>query len=353
MLLLVIGCKGRVHAKPESARVYDFFPAHIIDRQITGLEAFSVLVPKGWKYEGGIVWRLHPTAPAAPALRIWDPGGVAEFAVFPVLSFVASSDPNAYLQYPFGSNYLGNEVRPTPSGPIEALKTIVLPRYFSNIANYRVVREELLPALAQATRAENPDEPGITTTVSAAKIGIEYEQNGVPVEQEIYCSIVQKTFYTLTSWTIDKVFSFKAAKGKLIEESPRFLTMTYSMRLSLPFFNKLYQLIQALVHYKLQDIANQGVISRIISQTNDEISAERRQAYENTRRADERTTESFGDAMLGLENYYDPIREETVKLPIGGVQAWTNNLGEYRIGLDQDYNPNIGDNVNWQRMDRK
>jgi hypothetical protein len=47
------------------------------------------------------------------------------------------------------------------------------------------------------------------------------------------------------------------------------------------------------------------------------------------------------------------VSERSVELPAGYRNAWVNGLGEYVITEQEDYNPNLESNQNWQRMERR
>lgn len=57
--------------------------------------------------------------------------------------------------------------------------------------------------------------------------------------------------------------------------------------------------------------------------------------------------------IRSVDEYYDPVSERSVELPAGYRNARVNGLGEYVIAEQEDYNPNIGWNQNWQRMERR
>jgi hypothetical protein len=53
-----------------------------------------------------------------------------------------------------------------------------------------------------------------------------------------------------------------------------------------------------------------------------------------------------------VDKYYDPLEGKAVELPAGYDNAWANSLGEYIVSENPNYNPNIGSNQNWQRIER-
>ncbi len=67
----------------------------------------------------------------------------------------------------------------------------------------------------------------------------------------------------------------------------------------------------------------------------------------------DRLSERFSQNIRSVDAYYDPVSERSVELPAGYQNAWVNGLGEYVIAEQGDFNPNIGSNQNWQRMERR
>src|SRR5947208_1186567 len=51
--------------------------------QMIGGEAFHMLIPAGWKSQGGVFWRWHPVMPASVSLRIYNPSGADAVDLFP------------------------------------------------------------------------------------------------------------------------------------------------------------------------------------------------------------------------------------------------------------------------------
>jgi hypothetical protein len=170
-----------------------------VDRDGTGLEAFRFLIPASWKFEGGIRWLLdNPGMPAVAGFRAWNPAAPDELEVFPNQSFFWTDNQMVRQMFPVGSRYFGAEVRP-PVGPLEALKRIVLPRFRNKVHELRVVSENQLPQLA-AVLGAGKGKAGLNTSANGAKIRIEYLQDKIPLEEEIY-GVVESITFPLQSMT--------------------------------------------------------------------------------------------------------------------------------------------------------
>ena len=332
-----------------------------VDQQGIGREAFSLLVPADWRFTGGIRWALDcPAMPAVLAFKMTKPDGAAEFEIFPNRMFSWTTDPTVQSMFPAGSRYLGAEVQP-PVGAAEYLQRMLVRPRRGQAVGLQVVETTPLPELARALAGQAPPIPGATATTDAARIRIEYQQGGVPMEEDIYAVLqfVHIPFQGLygvmtnTIWTADQQFSFKARQGDLEAATKMFQTMAFSFRLDLQWFNKYNQLVQQLTQNQIKQIESIGQLSRYISRTNDEISTMIRDSYEKQQATYDRLSSNFSQYIRGVDQYYDPIQEKPVELPSGYREAWTNPLGEYIVSDDPNYNPNIGSNASWQRLNKK
>lgn len=332
-----------------------------IDESGTGIEAFSMLVPADWEFQGGITWLLdNPGMPATAALTVRNPNGSEEFEVFPNQAFFWTDDGMMRSMFPVGSRYFGSEVRP-PTGPVEALREIALPRFRQHVAGLEVISHETLPELARALCGETQSVPGLTISAEAAKLRIGYTKGGVPMEEELY-GVVESYSYpiqsmagvvTHTNWMLDYLFSFKTKKGELEAASKFFQPIAYSFRLNPQWFSKYMQTSEYLIQNQIRQIRSVGELSRIISRTSNEISDMMMDSYNQRQAVNDRIATDFSRYIRGVDEYYSPVEARPVELPTGYDNAWTNSLGEYILSESPDFNPNIGSNQNWQRMERR
>jgi hypothetical protein len=326
-----------------------------VDSNGIGTEAFRMLVPSDWIFTGGITWSFdNPGAPAAASFEVKNPNGNGAFQLLSAQSFFSTEDPSVLYIFPIGTKYYGNEVRPYPPlGSIKTLENIIVPRFRGSVTNVQIVSEQTLTDVGDLLRAGLPAQQN--TTLDAGKIRIEYMENSMQMEEEIYCVIESTTFktfnyYNNTLWMADFLFSFKAQKGSLDTQYKLFQTMMYSFRVNPEWFNKYVQLINYLVLNQIQVIQSYGQLSQIISQTSNDISDMMWQSYNDRNAAEDRMAEDFSNYMLGTDTYYDPIDQGTVKLPSGYSDAWVNGLGEYVLSNDVNYDPNVNSGQNWQKM---
>ncbi len=328
------------------------------DRTGTGVEAFRMLVPAGWKFTGGITWILdNPGMPATAWLRASHPSTPEGLEVFPNQSFFWTDNPMNQQMFPPGSKYFGAEVR-TPVGPVRALKSIILKRFRRSAQALSIVHEERLPGLAKSLGVSS-HQPGLHA--DGGMIRVRYTQAGTVLEEEMYALVetfsipIQSMYgnFTNTIWTVSYIFSVKAPEGKLSALGAMFRTMASSIRVNPQWMNTYVQVVAFLIQNQMRQIRNAGELSRIISQTHREISDDMMRSWESRQAVYDRLSERFSQNIRSVDEYYDPVSERPVELPAGYRNAWVNGLGEYVITEQEDFNPNIGSNQNWRRMERR
>jgi hypothetical protein len=329
-----------------------------VDRNGTGGEAFRMLVPAGWKFASGITWVLdNPGMPATAWLCASNPSSPEALEIFRNQSFFWTDNPMNQQMFPPGSKYFGAEVR-APVGPVQALKSIVLRRFRQSVGTVKVIAEEHLPDLAAALGVSR-DQPGMSA--DGGKIRVRYGRQGAAVEEEFYALVesfkipIQSTFgqFTNNFWTVSYIFSVKAPEGRLDSLGALFQTLGSSVRVNPAWMNAYAQVVDFLIRNQMQKIRSAGELSRIISQTHREISDDMMRSWEERQGVYDRLSERFSQNIRSVDEYYDPVSEKSVELPAGYRNAWVNGLGEYVIAEQEDFNPNIGSNQNWQRMERK
>lgn len=335
-----------------------FKTASFIDSEGIGTKAFSMLIPSDWQAEGNIDWILDtPAMPVAGDFRAWNPSGKEEFHLFPNQAFISSNNPLFLQTFPAGSRYFGATVR-EPLGPTEALKQIALPLFRSNVNDLRVVNEEGLPQVKQYFQTGTDPMTGVVTSAEGGKIRVEYTLSGIAYEEEMYCIIQTQDIpiplgyatYRNINWYITYLESFRAEKGKLDAQAKTFQTISYFARTDVNWLNKYNQVVNYLIQQEIKEIQSLGQLSRIASQTSNEISDANYEAWQQNQNVKDRLADDFSNSILGLESYRNPIDGGTVDLPSGYSSVWTNSLGEYIFADSPSYNPNVESNLNWQQM---
>jgi hypothetical protein len=92
-------------------------------------------------------------------------------------------------------------------------------------------------------------------------------------------------------------------------------------------------------------------LGSIIAQTGSEIRQENLDLYNQREAMNDRVSNQFSQYMRDVEPYYDPVSRQNVELPTGYDNAWVDNSGQYVLSDNPNFNPNIGGNQNFQRLE--
>lgn len=324
----------------------------VADPMVGGDEAFSLLVPAGWRHEGGVLWQQQYSNLATGQFRVFDPAGARQLEILPSIPFVWAEGGIAF--FPPGSVYLGNVVQPPPRSAHDFVRDTIIPRYRDSARSLRIAGRERLADVERAL-SQGGESYGITSTVLAERIRIEYEdgKTGRAMEEDVYCVLTLATTPSMPGsvmWSPERLYAFRAEKGRLDAEAPLLQTMASSLRISLPWFAKYSQVLEMARNNQLQSIRDAGDISRRISKNSDEILALYRQSWEERQASADRVSREFSESVRGVETYTDPAKSHPVELPSGYRNAWVSQSGEYVLSNEDGFDPNVGSTVGWQRM---
>jgi hypothetical protein len=328
----------------------------VVDAEGIGLEAFRLVAPADWPAEGGVRWVLdNPLQPAVVDFRVRSPQGLEEIQILPNQACFWSNNPTVMSLHPPGSRYFGCEVR-KPVTAAEALKAVVLPRFRRDMTGLKVVSGEELPDLAKQVAAASP---AFNHPASAAKIRVEYAAGGTAIEEEIY-AVVEGFSYpvhtragpvTHTNWFVDSIVSFKAEKGRLDGQARAFQAIVRSFKTNPKWFNAYGQIVEALIRQKTQQIKAIGEVGRMAARTNSEISEQRMKDWQARQAVNDRVVDDFCRGIRGVDLYRNPYEDKPVELPSGYGNAWVSRGGEYILTENPTFNPNVGSNVEWTRIE--
>ncbi len=328
------------------------------DAQGTGLEMFRMLAPSGWEIQGGCRWLLdNPGMPAVVSITLCNPQGAEAFEILPNLNFTWNDNPMTRLMFPVGSRYFGAEVRP-PMKVLDAFHQIVLPRYRSSMRDLQILHEELQPDLPRLVQSEAAVSGG---WAEGAKMRIRYTGPMGALEEEIY-GVVEVFRAPIASafgmsevifWWLDYLFSFRTAAGRLDATADLFSVMIESFRLNPNWYAAYKSIIQSLAQQQIQRIHHIGQIGEIYARTGREMREQNLNDWYARQATYDRLATDRSRAIRDVDAFFDPHREEVVELPAGYGHAWANNLGEYILTEDANFNPNLESNQHWEPMEQK
>ncbi|MEW5831131.1 MAG: zinc ribbon domain-containing protein [Chloroflexota bacterium] len=325
------------------------------DTQGTGMELFRMLIPSGWQFQGGCRWLLdNPGMPAVVVFEISNPHGAEMFSVLPNMNFTWNKNALGGFLQPVGSRHFGAEVRP-PVGAAQALRELVLPRNRSSVEGLAVLAEEPQPDLPRLVKSEAPVSGG---SAEGGKVRIRYSRQGCQYDEDIYGVVeifrapIASMFGVseLLIWYVDYLFAFRAATGLLDAAMDLFKVMIGSFQLNPHWYAAFKSVAQFLAQQQIQRIHHIGQIGQILAQAGSQIREQNLNDWYARQQVYDRLSTDWSRTIRGVDAFFDPHRQEVVELPSGYGQAWANDLGEYVLTEDPNFNPNLYSNQHWEPM---
>lgn len=318
---------------------------------MAGMEAFRLLIPKGWQADGGVTWVANPALPAQFNFRFYNPGGSEEFDIFPTQAYFWTDNRLFLSTNPPGTLRFGTLVA-EPINLHNAFTNVIIPNFRGRAGGLRIIERKGVAELAAL--AKGAPTPGVEASADGGKIRIEYQENGKLMEEEMYAAVSQFVIplpgYFINYWYIDYIFSFKAEKGKLDAQSKIFQTMIFSLKVNPTYFAKVANVKEQMAQMVIRGIQAIGRIGEMIARAGSDMRADQQQAWEQRQQAQDHIAQNFSDYVRGVERFNDPFTGQEVELPSGYGYAWANNLGEYVVTSSPSYNPNVGSNLHWEPL---
>jgi hypothetical protein len=339
------------------AETITYLPYRCTDSQ-AGMEAFHLLVPKGWQASCAVTWSANPALPAEARFNARDPATGAEFSVFPTQSYFWTNNRTFLGTNPPGTLRFGTRVA-APIAVRTALDGFVA-RERRGVAGLIVSSEAAVPELAQLARGK-PD-PGVRTSADARKLRIRYTEAGKAMEEEVYAAVSHFVIdmpgsafspgYFIEYWYVDHVFSFRATQGRLDGQQKNFQTMLYSLSVNPRWLAKVAHVKEALAQQAIRGVQAVGRMGELVARAGSEARQEQLRDWERRQEVQDRIARNFSDNIRGVDRYHDARAGKEVELPSGYGMAWSTLNGEYVVTDDPSFNPNVGSNLHWEPLER-
>lgn len=341
----------------------------IIDPAAFGrpVEAASILLPKNWKVDSGVVWTNDIGCPQNQiklSLKAQSPDGQLGFEVFPAYYWIWADAPQARAYTnPLGSfGIKGCDVLP-PYDAAGYLQNLFLPYWRPNST---VLGIDHVPELIQAMQMEflamSGGQPSpIQTDFDAALAGIE-TPGTQPSEEWVLASLVRTAAYLPVlnamggfgnqmsgNYTMAALsqFAARAPKGQLEKNERLFDAIYRSFKLNPAWESAITQHLQTMSQINLKGIQDR---QRIMRQSHQEIGAMIEQGYNARTAMMDRSAERQIQALRGVETYTDPTTHTQVQLTSGYQGAWTNGLGDYVLSNSPSFTPARELRGNWSAL---
>lgn len=326
-----------------------------IDKACTGLEAFSLLVPAGWGFEGGVRWSVDNTMmPSTSGFKVAGDG--VEIQSLPGQAFVWTSLPQVRQSHPVGTRYLGATFCP-PLDASEFLTLMMIPALRPEVDGLTIIRGIPPVDLGSTLGFEATISPGESAHSFGSGIRVQYRESGKIYEEVLYCTVTTFTykipvgtaFIDHIFWMADHLISIRAEQGGLDGMKDLLQAILYSFRINPLWMEKANRIALYLKDRQL----NKPYSLRQLGTEIDEAvvpGADGMQASE-LRQSGYRW---IADRLCGVSSpgeYYDPIQQICVRLPSGFEHAWASSAGEYLLSNRDDQIEGKCDEDKWKIME--
>ncbi len=330
-------------ANPASGDVVKFRRLSVKDPGADNMEAVSLLIPAGWKAEGGIQWFPNHLVLANLLIKITDPRTGAAIEFLPSQHFGWSLHPA--MARPQGSVYLGVVQWPPIQDPAEFVRTMYLPDALRRLQGARALGTEDFPKVAAELSRYHGSE------ARYARVRYEYQDGGKAWEEDVYVTLVHSPGQTGSFWS-GSAHSFRAPRGQLGRLTPVMNTSVSTLRRSPEWFGYYMYVRQLFLNRMAQGIRNAGRISDAVSRNSAEIQKMYEDSYRRANESQDRISRSYGESIRGVETYRDPYQDRPIQLPSGYDGVWANRSGEYVLSNQPGFDPNAGSTAEWRRIER-
>ncbi len=321
---------------------------HIVRDNETNMDASSYLIPKGWKAEENLYWFMQDNiVPFRYEATIQSPDGQRQIQYL----------PRAVSNYFYNAMKDQMEGIEPPQDAQACLRDLVLP-YNRKGVDYKIV--EMKPFKVDGIPQQGAYEP----RASGATATIEYEKDGQTYQEEFTVSLFTLTAETpamdmqgnmmnrpsgLT--TVDQAFAVRAPKGQLDETRKLALACIGSVKPELAWYNQVQQVSAMLQKQFYQNLAAQNQRSKILAQTNREISQNITSSWEKQQESQDRQHHNFINYIRDVDDYKTPESNTTTSLPSGYSNVYTNGSEYILTNTQYDPSRDVNQTTNWTKME--
>jgi len=202
---------------------------------------------------------------------------------------------------------------------------------------------------------KNVQGAGLTKSVMAGKVRLEYTLDLQPIAEDVYVTIVVSRAAQMEGsvyWGLEQQYSFRAEKSAIDSVAPVLQAVASSVTVDLRWYAAYAEVRRLWSQGQMQAIRDAGEISRRISQNNDALIASMRSSWQERQASQDRVHRGFSEAMRGVETYTNPIEAGSVELPSVYTDVRANSSGEYVLSNTGGYDPNVGSTLTWRRLER-
>ncbi len=329
------------------------------------IEAYSILLPKGWRTEGGVRWVVNAQCPADAIqnrLTATSPDNRFRLEVFPQNNWQWFDDPMmlqnaaANAQSGFGGCPLA---RPFDAG--QFLEQVLVPTELrgATLLSHQA-NAEMSALMGEQARQNNAAFQAAGVQVQSrpsAEIGrVQWADGRIGI---VLCAVEQTVAMmpnllnggTYASYqcraTVKTVLS--APAGAETEAGRILATIVASTRINPGWQAAVQKVYGNIARVEQQENAKRAAIWR---QSQQEIGDLQRRTWEEGQASRDRISEGWGQVLRGVETWSAPDGGR-IELSAGYNEAWSKPDGTYLLSNDPLFDPNVAFQENWKRLEKQ
>lgn len=296
--------------------------------------AFTMLIPKGWLVEGGIM-RVDPSAAGGAAQSIEakidmtikrDAAGTVLFRRLPDFRYCDTRGMPTAAMFPPGSNYNGMQVMPKMSAA-DFLGRMVFPNTHPQARNARVVDQRPLPQLAQDYQRRVAALPiGGSFSFDAAVVTVEYDEGGTAYREVLVSLIQDYGQLGAGMWENKETGFFRAPVAEFDKWAAVANVMTNSIDVNRQWL--------------AGELRGQITRAGIAIDTQQELQRIEQEIVTHKQRTNAEIHNDMFLTLTGQEEYVNPFTKQTERDTNQWRYRWVNPAGEVVVTNRDEYDPN-------------
>jgi hypothetical protein len=317
------------------------------DPAVGNIEGATLLLPEGWKLEGGFVWMPLLSMQANLLIRVTDPATGSSVEVLPSQQFNWPTRDMGLAIQP-GSNWNGSILRAPPKDAAEFVQAVLAAQALPHLRGVTPVKTEALPTLAAEHARATPPK----FTVRSTRLRYAFEVAGKPWEEAVTVTLTQAPLNGWTAMWWCGGFTMRAPAGQLDKAVPTLSVPIQSIRISLAWHARLEEVRKVFSQGLLQNQEDFARFQQRWTQSQKEIQELHRKTWEERAASQDRQNFALREILGGVETYRNPHESRNVELPQGYKKYWINKEGTVLLSSDPNYDPRPGNTADWREMER-
>lgn len=353
--------KGKDYVVLKRVRIIDKMG---FDRPV---EAASILVPDGWKVEGGIRWKSINECRAdivSPEYTITSPDGAIQFSAFPSQSFNFSDDEMMLESFKIGAQHGGCQV----SEPFEAsqyLQKLANGKLGAKVTNIRTdqATEDKINKMNEANNA-GMQQSGLQTRMETTVVfgNLAWNDGTKGLSQVGVTNIITdkpnmidggSVRFSTTSAFHQIVIRYKADREA--EALKVFGTITTSARTNPIWLQAKSDFLTRLGNIehagRMERIRLMGEQSKAYAKQQSDAADERMRNWEKQQNSSDASQRRFIQTIREVETWKDSSGDP-VELNAGYKYGWSKPDGTYILTDNSNFDPAVEFQQNWERMQK-